>query len=167
MLQLAARGLAALTFLSLSYLAAAAGIDGKYVKTPTGYLLVLKPGDDVSAHLSELAEREKIPGGSVSGIGFLEEVKFAFFDVQTKQYIPKTYNDVELTNLTGSLAWKDGKPSLHIHATVAGRDYQAYGGHILESRVGRGTLELYVTVFEKPLDRIFDTEINANTLKIK
>ncbi len=167
MSQLAARAIAALMFLSLSHLAALAAIEGKYVKTPTGYLLVLKPGDDVSAHLSELAEREKIPGGSVSGIGFLEEVKFAYFDVQTKEYIAKTYNDVELTNLTGSLAWKEGKPSLHIHGTVAGRDYQAYGGHILDCRVGRGTLELYVTVFDKPLDRVFDTEINANTLKVK
>jgi uncharacterized protein len=167
MLHALARGLAVIACFSASSFAAVAAIDGKYVKTPTGYLMVLKPGDDVSAHLSELAEREKILGGSVSGIGFLEEVKFAYFDVQTKEYISKTYNDVELTNLTGSLAWKEGKPSLHIHGTVAGRDYQAFGGHILDSRVGRGTLELYVTVFDKALDRIFDTEINANTLKIK
>lgn len=167
MLQWTARALIAATVFSLSPIAATAAIDGKYLKTPTGYLLVLKPGDDVSGHLAELAEREKIPGGAVSGIGFLEEVKFAFFDAEKKEYIPKTFRDVELTNLTGSLAWKDGSPSTHIHGTVAGRDYQAYGGHILESRVGRGTLELYVTVFDKPLERAFDGEINANTLKVK
>ena len=47
------------------------------IKTSTGYLMVLRQGDDVFARLEELAEREWIPSASFVGIGFLSEVTFA------------------------------------------------------------------------------------------
>lgn len=144
-----------------------AAVEGKYVKTPTGYLVVLRPGDNLNAHLTELVEREKIQSASLTGIGFLGEVKFAYYDANTKQYLSKTMNDVELMNLTGSLAWKDEKPSAHLHATVSGRDYLAYGGHVQEAVVGKGTLELFITTFDRKLTRAVDPEVGANALQLK
>lgn len=40
---------------------ATADIADRYVKTPTGYLVVLRRGDDVFKHLEDLTVREKVP----------------------------------------------------------------------------------------------------------
>ncbi|MFC6491408.1 PPC domain-containing DNA-binding protein [Ancylobacter dichloromethanicus] len=66
--------------------------------------MVLREGDDVFARLDELVGHEAIPAAVICGFGFVRKATFGFFDFQTKQYRPKTITDLDLTNLTGSLA---------------------------------------------------------------
>ena len=82
------------------------------IPTPTGFLMVLRQGDDVFARLEALMRDEAIPSAFISGFGFAGRVTFGFFDYEKKDYAPKTFKDVEMTNLTGTLAWKDGEPSI-------------------------------------------------------
>ncbi len=100
----------------------------RYVKTPTGYLMVLRRGDDVIASLEKLAETEKLPSASLTGIGFFSDATFGFYDFDRKEFAPKTFHDVEVAGMTGSIAWKEDKPSVHLHAVAAGRDFNAVGG---------------------------------------
>jgi predicted DNA-binding protein with PD1-like motif len=145
---------------------AAAETPTRYVKTPTGYLMVLRRGDDVIASIEKLAESEKIPSASLTGIGFLSDVTFGFYDFAKKQFDPKPFKDVEMAGMTGSLAWKDGKPSVHAHATVAGRDFAAVGGHVLDATVGTGSVEITVIAHDKRLERKVDPDIGANVLQL-
>jgi predicted DNA-binding protein with PD1-like motif len=138
----------------------------KYIKVPSGYLMVLREGDDVFAELEKLAEMEKVPSASLSGFGFVN-AKFGFFNFNTKQYDPKEFTKVELTSLTGSIAWKDGKPSLHCHGTVAGSDFKVYGGHLLGAQVSTGSVEITITVFDKQLQRLTEDPPGANVLQLK
>jgi predicted DNA-binding protein with PD1-like motif len=101
------------------------------IKTTTGYLMVLRQGDNVFAHLEQLAEREQIPSASFVGMGFLSEVRFGFYDFTRKAFDPTTLYEVELASMTGTIAWQEGKPSIHAHGVVAGRDFTAIGGHLL------------------------------------
>ena len=137
-----------------------------YIKTPTGYLMVLRQGDDVLAHIEKLGRQEKIPSASITGIGFLHEVTFGFYDFARKAFQPKTFFDVEMASLTGSIAWKEGQPSIHAHATVAGGDFTAVGGLILAARVGTGSVEVTVIRHEKRLERKVDPTIDANVLRL-
>jgi predicted DNA-binding protein with PD1-like motif len=146
--------------------AAAGGEPPRYVKTPTGYLMVLRRGDDVIASIGKLAEDEKIASASLTGIGFLGEVTFGFYDFGKKAFDPKTFHDVEMAGLTGSIAWKDGKPSVHAHATVAGRDFAAVGGHVLAAKVGTGSVEVTVIAHDQKLERRVDPEIGADVLQL-
>jgi len=138
----------------------------RWTATPTGYLMVLRRGDDVIASLEKLAVAEKIPSASIMGIGFFSDVTFGFYDFGKREFEPKTFKDVEVLGLTGSIAWKEGKPSIHAHATVAGRDFQAVGGHILAAKVGTGSAEITVIVHEKKLERSVDPDIGANVLQL-
>lgn len=138
----------------------------KYTKVPTGYLMVLREGDDVFSELERFAELEKIPSASLSGFGFVN-AKFGFFNFKTKQYDPKEFKKVELTSMTGSIAWKDGKPSLHCHGTVAGSDFKVYGGHLLGADVGTGSVEIMITVFDQKLERLTEDPPGANVLQLK
>ena len=152
--------------LATPFSAAAEETPKRYVKTPTGYLMVLRRGDDVLASLEKLADAEKVPSASLTGIGFLSDVTFGFYDFATKQFDPKAFKDVEMAGMTGSIAWKDGKPSVHAHATVAGRDFAAVGGHVLSATVGTGSVEITVIAHDQRLERKVDPDIGANVLQL-
>lgn len=159
------------TALSLMALAtpvtAVADDQRRYVKTSTGFLMVLRRGDDVFAELAKLAERENIGAATLAGIGFLETATFGFYDFEKKAFDPRTFSKVEMASLTGSIAWQDGQPSIHAHAAVSDDSFATYGGHALALTVGTGSAEITVTVHPGRLEREVDPEIGANVLQLR
>lgn len=138
----------------------------RYIKTPTGYLMVLRQGDDVIANIENLAKSEKIPSASFTGIGFASDVTFGFYDFNAKKFDPKTFNKVEMGSLTGSIAWNDQGPSIHVHGVATDDKFNAYGGHILSLRVGTGSMEIYINVNDQKLERKVEQPLNANVLQL-
>lgn len=128
--------------------------------------MVLRRGDNVIERIEALAAEEKVPSASLMGIGFFGKVTFGFYDFAKKAFDPTDFKDVEVAGMTGSIAWKEGKPSIHAHATVAGTDFQAFGGHILAAEVGTGTMEITVVVHDARIERTVDPEIGANVLQL-
>lgn len=137
----------------------------RYVKVPAGYLMVLKQGDDLMKELETFAGRERIPSANISGMGFVN-ISFGFFNFEKKKYEPKAFDNVELANMVGTIAWQQGKPSIHAHGVVAGRDFVAYGGHILSASVSTGSLEILITLHDKSFERKMDEQLGANVLDI-
>lgn len=138
----------------------------RYTKTPTGYLMVLRQDDDVLAHIENLSKTENIPSASFSGIGFAKEATFGFYDFNAKKFNPKTFKKVEMGSLTGSIAWNEKGASIHVHGVATDEKFNAYGGHILSLHVGTGSMEIYVTVHDKKLERKIEQPLNANVLQI-
>ncbi|MBS7229427.1 DNA-binding protein [Flavobacterium psychroterrae] len=138
----------------------------RYIKTTTGYLMVLRQGDDVLALIENLAQQEKIPFANFTGIGFGSEVTFGFYDNKEKKFNPKKFEKVEMGNLTGSIAWNGEKPSIHIHGIATDDKFNAYGGHILGLKVGTGSMEIYITLNQEKLERKIEQPLNANILQL-
>ena len=137
----------------------------RYIKVPAGYLMVLRQGDDVFKEIEKMTLEQKIPAANFTGMGFVN-VKFGFFNFKTKEYAPKEFKDMELASMNGSVAWQQGKVSLHIHGVVTGADFKAYGGHMLSATVGTGSVEIMVNLHEKPLERIMEQPLGANVLRL-
>ncbi|WP_294822035.1 PPC domain-containing DNA-binding protein [uncultured Flavobacterium sp.] len=137
----------------------------RYVKVDAGYLMVLRQGDDILKEIEKLAVAENIPSANFTGMGFVT-MTFGFYDFKAKKFDPKEFKDMELAGMHGTIAWQDGKPSIHAHGTVTGRDFKAYGGHILSGTVGTGSAEILVTVHDKKLERIKEERLGANVLCI-
>ena len=138
----------------------------RYTKTPTGFLMVLRENDDVLAQIENLAKTENIPSASFTGIGFAREATFGFYDFQAKKFNPKTFKKVEMGSLTGSIAWNEKGPSIHVHGVATDDKFDAYGGHLLSLYVGTGSMEIYVTVHDKKLERKIEQPLNANVLQL-
>lgn len=51
-------------------------------------------------------------------------------------------------------------------SATAGRDFVAYGGHILSGVVGTGSLEIMITVHNKALERVMNEKLGANVLSL-
>jgi predicted DNA-binding protein with PD1-like motif len=138
----------------------------KAIRTPTGHLMVLRQGADVLAEIAALAASESIPSASFVGMGFLSEVTFGFYDFGKKAFDPKSFRNVELASMTGTIAWQEGKPSIHAHGVVSGADFVGVGGHLLALTVGTGSLEITIIRHETRLERIVDPGIKANILQL-
>ena len=138
----------------------------RYIKTAYGYLMVLREGDDVLANIENLAKEKQIPSANFTGIGFASEATFGFFDFNAKKFNPKTFNKVEMGSLTGSIAWKEGKPSIHIHGVATDDKFNAYGGHILALKVGTGSMEIYITTHTEKSERKLEQPLGANVLQL-
>lgn len=135
----------------------------KYIRTPNGFLMVLRPGDNVLLELEQLATKEQIPSASFTGFGFVHPT-FGFWNPAKKDYDPKSFRDTELASMTGSIAWKDNKPALHVHGVVTDKEFKAYGGHILALEVGTGSVEITIVVQPPKLTREVDESTGAAVL---
>lgn len=128
--------------------------------------MVLRENDDVLAQIENLAKTENIPSASFTGIGFAREATFGFYDFQAKKFNPKTFKKVEMGSLTGSIAWNEKGPSIHVHGVATDDKFEAYGGHLLSLHVGTGSMEIYITVHDKKLERKIEQPLNANVLQL-
>lgn len=128
--------------------------------------MVLREGDNVLELLEGLAREQKIPSAYFTGIGFAQQAVFGFYDFEKKKFNPKSFYKVEMGSLTGSIAWKDGSPSLHMHGVAADKDFNAFGGHILSLTVGTGSMEIYITTYNEKLQRKTEQPLNANVLQL-
>lgn len=142
------------------------GDTDRYTKVNTGYLMVLRQGDTVFSQLERIAIKEKIPSANFSGMGFLGHVRFGFFNTTTKEYEPRDFYNLELASLTGTIAWEQGKPSLHMHGVGGDKEMKTYSGHILSAVVGTGSLEILITVHQERLERKMDPVIGAKVLQV-
>ena len=111
------------------------------------YVLSLDNHVEVSAAIAAFCAEKGILAGNVVGLGAVSEATFRFLDPNTLKYVDKTFTEqMEITNLTGNISQKDGKPYLHLHITASRRDYTCIGGHLLTAYIN-GACELYVEAF--------------------
>ena len=132
----------------------------KFRQVKDGYLVRLEKGEEVIAALTEFVRSNKIPSGFITGMGAVTNATLGLFDVETKEYVKKTFkDDLELGNLTGNISWMydTGEPFVHAHVTVSDSSLSAFTGHLFEATVSV-TLEAYIKVFKEKLIREKDPE---------
>ncbi len=131
-------------------------------KIAGGYLVRLDKEEEAIETLSSFVSQKKIPCGVLQGIGAVKNLQLGYFDTGAGKYrkrrIRKT---VEVLNLTGNISYLDNKPFIHAHITVAGPDHRLSGGHLFQATVAV-TLEIYIKVISKKLNRIPDPQVGFN-----
>lgn len=130
------------------------------------FAVVMDTGDEVLACLRRFAKEQRLSAADFTGLGAFENVVLGYFDWQKKDYdrIP-IGEQVEVLNLTGNIALKDGEPKLHPHVVVGKADGTAHGGHLLEARV-RPTLEVVITESPAHLRRESDPETGLALIRL-
>lgn len=135
--------------------------DGKH------YTLRFEKGEQVVAGLQNFVREQDIVNAWVKGLGGLASAELGFYDLSAQEYHWKKFDEpLELTNLTGNIAWVDNEPVLHLHATVSDKDFHAYGGHLKEAEVG-GTVEVMIhAINSKKLLRMQDEQTGLKLLDL-
>ena len=126
------------------------------------YMLRIDLGEDIVESLKKLCEDEHILMGRVEAIGATDHAVVGIYDLAKKEYYPETINEfMEIASLNGNITAMDGKPYIHLHATLADRRHGIHGGHVLEMRVG-ATCEMFVTVLDGAVNRQKDEGLGIN-----
>lgn len=129
-------------------------------------MLRLSEGDDLSGAIAEFATVEHIRAAAiVMGIGMLRAATLGYWNGQ--EYVPHALDRPhELVALGGSIAEEDGRPSIHLHATVAGPDHRAVAGHVMSATVGV-LAEIFVEAFPgRAFTRPFNESLGLRTLDL-
>jgi hypothetical protein len=134
----------------------------QYKQFGSTYLVRIDLGEEIIESLKKLCEDEQIRLGRVEAIGATDHASVGVYDLEKKEYYPEKIDEfMEIASLNGSITAMDGKPYIHLHATLADRHHVIHGGHVLEMRVG-ATCEMFVTVFDGAVNRQKDEALGIN-----
>jgi uncharacterized protein len=134
-----------------------------------GYAVIFYQGDEAFSGLLEFAEKYQVTSAHFTAIGALNGATLGWFDPQRKMYkkIP-IVGQHEVIGMSGDIALFQGKPVVHTHMIVGGKDGTTRAGHVLDAYVSP-TLEVMVTVdpitMQKRLDPATDLTLIDPALK--
>ncbi len=130
------------------------------------YVIRMMKGERIVESILIFCKSNGIKSGSFYGIGALVQAELLFYNLGKKEYESKSLKeDLEVLNVTGNVAFLDGKQVVHAHITLSDSKMRAHGGHLKEGVVG-GTLEVIFTDLDTELNREFDSETGLNLLDI-
>ena len=122
------------------------------------YLVIFSTGDEAFAGLKEFAQKYQVTSAHFTAIGAISGATLAWFDPSRKMYKLMPFSgQMEVASMVGDIALYQGKPALHTHAVLGFPDGTARAGHVVDMTV-RPTLEVFVTVDPKSMQRQFDPE---------
>ena len=134
----------------------------EYRKYGKRYVIRIDRGEEVTAKLQELCEKEDIRLASVEGLGAADHVVVGLYNVEKKKYKKRVFDEeMEISSLIGNITMQGKKVYHHIHVTVCNADLQAFGGHLNECRIS-GTCELFLTVLDGQVGRKYDDVTGLN-----
>lgn len=126
------------------------------------YAVRIDLGEDVVESLKKLCEDEHICLAHVEAIGATDHAVIGVYDLGKKEYYPEKIDEfMEIASLNGNITSMEGKPYIHLHATLADQHHVIHGGYVLEMRVG-ATCEMFVTILEGNMDRHKDERLGIN-----
>lgn len=133
------------------------------IANDNGFVLRLKRGEKIIDSLNNWSSHHVGEGFWLSGLGAAEQIETGYYDLSRRAYDWTNREELcEILNLSGNLAWHEGRPVWHVHGTFAGRDTAAFGGHVREFIVG-ATCEIFLTRVSQ-MQREFDDETGLNLL---
>ncbi|MEX0877850.1 MAG: PPC domain-containing DNA-binding protein [Candidatus Spechtbacterales bacterium] len=134
-------------------------------KSDNSYILRLDPGEEFISSVQDFCVANKIENGWIQSIGSAKELEIAYFNLDKKDYDTSAFVEfVEILNISGNIAIKDGKPFCHAHGVFGRSDMSTIGGHVIRCVIS-ATAEVYIGVGEGKIHREFDKETNLYLLK--
>ena len=137
----------------------------EYRHAQNQWVVRLDKGEVIVDTLHHFFQQQHLTGGYVWGIGSVTNVVLGYYDVQKKEYLRKTFDEVyELLSLQGNITVVDNAPFLHAHVLLSGKDFAAFGGHLFEATV-RATVELAIVPWPFNIGRQFHTDVGLKLWK--
>lgn len=127
----------------------------------------LELGEDLIEKVTQIVKNHEIKAGLVNIIGAFNKFTLGFFDLSKNDYNFKTFEeDVELLSCMGNIAYKNGEPMIHLHATIGREDYSVIGGHLSQPSIISVTGEVYIYEIAIQLNRTTDSKFGLSLLNL-
>lgn len=130
-------------------------------------MIKLDDGEDVHSSLRSICEEHGFRMGWVhSGIGILRDFVLGYFT--GKEYLKKRFEEShELLSMTGTVTL-DADAPIHLHCSVASREYQVIGGHLFEGTVTNlNEIMIQRAPPDISLGRVYNPKTNNYELRVE
>lgn len=128
------------------------------------YAVIFSTGDEAFSGLREFAQKYQVTSAHFTAIGAVSGGTLAWFDPSRKMYKLMPFSgQMEVASMIGDIALYQGKPAIHTHAVLGLPDGTARAGHVVDMMV-RPTLEVFVTVDPKSIQRQFDPQTDLTLI---
>lgn len=129
------------------------------------YVLRFDKGEDVVAGLKDFMASGSITACAFQGIGAAQETELAFYNMETKQYQRKVFNqELEIVSIIGNGAMEGDSPIIHAHGSFSSKDFIVFGGHVFKTIVS-ATCEIFLIKLEGKISRGLNEEFNLKLLQ--
>jgi uncharacterized protein len=129
------------------------------------YTVRLDPDEELIATVQAFCEERGIQHAWLSALGSAKELELAYYDLEHKEYQPVALQErVEIVNITGNIALKEGKAFCHAHGTFSRADMSTLGGHINRCAIS-ATCEVRLEAGEGEVRRTFDETTGLHILE--
>ena len=127
----------------------------------------VEPDEDLIESIIQMIKIHDIKSGLINCIGALKKYTVGYFDIDSKEYLRKTFDDyIELVSCMGNISFKDGEPIVHLHISIGTKDYNIFGGHLFQPSIVSITGEVYIFEIEEKLNRAEDPQLGLFLLDI-
>ena len=130
------------------------------------FMMRLEKGEEIIESIKNFAKEYNVKSGEIKALGAVNFVSVSLYTPENKSYITKEYSEpFEITNLYGNISSINNEPYLHIHITLANKDFNCVGGHLNKAIIS-ATFEGYIETFDAEINRVKDENINLNVWDI-
>ena len=127
----------------------------------------VEPDEDLIEAIITMVQHHNIQSGLINCIGALKKFTIGYFNIDTKTYERKTFDDyIELVSCMGNIAFKEGEPIIHLHISIGNREFSVMGGHLFQPAIVSITGEVYIIEIDQKLLRKTDSKFNLSLLDI-
>jgi uncharacterized protein len=124
----------------------------------------IEKGEEIVSSFKEICKKYQIKSGFISGLGAVENVQIAYYNIEEKQYHHKQLKgDYEIVSLSGTISIFNDEPHVHLHIALGDEEFNVSGGH-LDHGIVSLTCEFMITVFDAGIERKYDPETGLNLL---
>jgi hypothetical protein len=129
------------------------------------YIVRLDTGERIIETLAALCAAEGIRAASVTGLGTCVKAELGSLDWETKSHRRRRFEGhFEITSLLGNVSVQNGKPIVHLHATLADVECRTFSGHLHEAEI-KATGEIIIRPLAGELRRRKDPSTGLNLIE--
>ncbi|RKY25126.1 MAG: DNA-binding protein [Planctomycetota bacterium] len=124
----------------------------KFTRFDNTFVVRLEQGEDIVPALNAFCAEQAVTGAVLHGIGAVKEATLGYYSLEKEEYVRRDFRgEFEIVNLAGNVTVLEGKPFVHAHVALAGRDeqrpaddFKAVGGHLFRGIIS-ATAEIIIT----------------------
>src|SRR3989344_3806391 len=130
-----------------------------------GFVLSVARGEKIIDSIRAFCGSNRIFGGHFSGIGAVDDLELAHYDVDTKKYSSRKFAlKLEIASLSGNIAVAGDEIVVHCHGVFSNEQMQPVAWHLVEARVA-AACEIFLFPAPRLVKRL-DEKIGLKMLEL-
>lgn len=129
----------------------------KYIDVKRRLIGRFQYDNDLLQEINKLIINEDIRSGEIRLIGAVKKARFGYFEQEKRQYKYLELDEhMEIVSAIGNISLKNGKPFPHVHITLADKNGNVHGGHLMEGTKIFAAEYIILDYGENNLERVDD-----------